>query len=184
MPTARSIVFIQGGGAGAHDDWDARLVDSLRSGLGANYEIFYPRMPHEDDPTFARWSGAIARALAEVADGAVVVGHSVGAAILVHYLAVSPPQRRLAAIMLLAAPFVGAGGWPGEEFELSAGLGAKLPHGVPVQLFHGLDDDTAPPEHLDLYARAIPHARLHRLPGRDHQLGKDLSEVARAIATV
>ena len=56
-----------------------------------------------------------------------------------------------------------------------------LPQGVPVHLFHGLDDDTAPPAHADLYARAIPHAAVHRLPGRDHQLNDDLREVAREI---
>jgi pimeloyl-ACP methyl ester carboxylesterase len=52
---------------------------------------------------------------------------------------------------------------------------------VPVHLFHCLDDDTAPPAHAELYAGAIPYARLHLLPGRDHQLGNDLGEVAREI---
>jgi hypothetical protein len=37
------------------------------------------------------------------------------------------------------------------------------------------------PAHADLYARAVPQARLHRLPGRDHQLNNDLSDVAKAI---
>jgi pimeloyl-ACP methyl ester carboxylesterase len=48
-------------------------------------------------------------------------------------------------------------------------------------VFHGLRDETAPPSHADLYARAIPQARVHQLPGRDHQLNNDLSEVAEAI---
>jgi pimeloyl-ACP methyl ester carboxylesterase len=54
----------------------------------------------------------------------------------------------------------------------------------PVYVYHGLDDATAPPAHADLYGRAIPHARVHRLPGRDHQLGSDLGEVARAIRSL
>ena len=60
-------------------------------------------------------------------------------------------------------------------------LGARLPRGVPVHVFHGLDDETAPPSHADLYARVLPQARVHRLPGRDHQLNDDLTEVATAI---
>ena len=44
------------------------------------------------------------------------------------------------------------------------------------------DDDTVPPAHADLYARAMPQAQVHRLPGRDHQLNNDLGEVASAIA--
>jgi pimeloyl-ACP methyl ester carboxylesterase len=57
----------------------------------------------------------------------------------------------------------------------------KLPQGVPVHLFQGEADDTTPAEHADLYARAIRQAKLHRLPGRDHQLNNDLSEVAEVV---
>jgi pimeloyl-ACP methyl ester carboxylesterase len=86
--------------------------------------------------------------------------------------------------VLIAAPFVGVDGWPGEEFELPNNLGALLPAGVPVHVFHGLEDDEVPPAHADLYARAIPQAQLHQLPGRDHQLRNDLGEVATLIRTL
>src|SRR5256885_5049762 len=138
-------------------------------------------MPAEDDPSHARWSVAIRREMAALADGAVVAGHSVGATILINALAERPPQRQLRAIVLIAAPFVGTGGWPGDEFELRQDLGARLPQGVPVHVFHGLQDETAPPSHADLYALVIPQAQVHRRPGRDHQLNNDLSEVADAI---
>ena len=49
-------------------------------------------------------------------------------------------------------------------------------------MFHGLRDETVPPSHADLYAKAIPQALVHRMPGRDHQLNNDLSDVARAIS--
>src|SRR5690242_1160454 len=119
--------------------------------------------------------------MADLDDGAVVAGHSVGAAIRVHALAGQPPGRGLAAIVLIAAPFVGPGGWPGDGFELTSDLGARLPPGVPVHVFHGLQDETAPPSHAGLYTLAIPQAQVHQLPGRDHQLNNDLSEVAEAI---
>ena len=180
MAKSRPVLFIQGGGAGAHDQWDDKLFDSLGRGLGDGHEVRYPRMPDEADPSYARWSAAIRGELAALADG-VVLGHSVGGTILVNALAERPPERRLRAIVLIAAPFVGAGGWPGGEFELPPDLGARLPREVPVHIFHGLEDQTAPPRHADLYASAIPRARLHRLPGRDHQLGNDLSEVVKVI---
>ncbi|HUN32116.1 MAG TPA: alpha/beta fold hydrolase [Trebonia sp.] len=181
MTPGRRVLFIQGGGAGAHDEWDGKLVESLRRELGQGYVVDYPRMPDEDNPDYAQWSTAIRRELAGLDDGAVVIGHSVGATILVQALAEQPPQSRLATLVLIAAPFVGPGGWPGEEFELTSDLGARLPSGLPVQVFHGLHDETAPPAHAGLYARAIPQAQVHELPGRDHQLNNDLSEVARAI---
>ena len=182
MTGTRQILFIQGGGAGAHDDWDSKLVESLSRELGDGHEVRYPRMPDEDDPRHATWSPVIRREMADLDDGAAVVGHSVGATILIKALSEQPPKRRLAAIVLIAAPFVGDGGWHSDEFELPLDLGARLPHGVPVHLFHGLQDETAPPSHVDLYARVIPHARVHLSPGRDHQLNNDLSDVARAIS--
>ncbi len=181
MAVARQVLFVQGAGAGAHDEWDTRLVDNLRRELGDGYEVRYPLMPDEQDPTYVAWSAALRREMAGLTDGAVVVGHSVGGTILVATLAEQQPGQALAAIVLIAAPFVGPGGWPGDEFELAGELGATLPRSAQVHVFHGLEDETAPPSHAELYARAIPQAHLHLVPGRDHQLNDDLSAVARVI---
>jgi pimeloyl-ACP methyl ester carboxylesterase len=180
----RQILFIQGGGAGVHEEWDDKLVDSLARELGDRYEVRYPRMPGEDDPSYARWSAAVRHQMAGLDGGAVVVGHSVGGAILVNALAEQPPEQQLAAIVLVAVPFVGAGGWTSGEFALPSDLGARLPPGVRVDVFHGLADQTVPPSHAELYARAAPQAQLHLLPGRDHQLNNDLSEVATTISSL
>src|SRR5712691_11252540 len=64
MTRARQILFIQGGGAGAYDVWDDKLVESLRRELGGGHEVRYPRMPDEGDPSYARWSAAIRREMA------------------------------------------------------------------------------------------------------------------------
>jgi predicted alpha/beta hydrolase family esterase len=181
MARTRQILFIQGGGAGAYDEWDDKLVESLRRELGGGYEVRYPRMPDESHPGYARWSTAIRREMADLDDGAVVAGHSVGATILVNALAEQSPGRRLGAIVLIAAPFVGESGWPSDEFELPSDLGAKLPPGVRVHVFHGLRDEIAPPSHAGLYALAIPQAQVRQLSGRDHQLNNDVSEVAEAV---
>lgn len=191
------MLFVQGGGAGTYDEWDNKLVASLRHELGEGFEVRYPRMPGEDDPSGPRWSAAIRSEMAALDDGAVVAGHSVGATILVRAIAEQPPQRRLGGIVLIAAPFIGEGGWPGEPVLLpprapaalpprvpaaSFELGAFLPPGVPVAVFHGLEDETVPPSHARRYGEVIPYARVWLLPGRDHQLGDDLREVAEAIS--
>ena len=49
----RQILFIQGGGAEVHDAWDDKLVASLKRELGEGHEVRYPRMPDDDDPSFA-----------------------------------------------------------------------------------------------------------------------------------
>ena len=180
----RQLLFIQGVGSGTHDEWDNKLVDSLSRSLGPEYEIRYPRMPNEGDPTYASWKPTLQRELATLNDGAILVGHSLGGTMLVNVLAEWPMEREFGAIFLIASPFVGQGGWSGDDLELPNDLGARLPKGLVVHLYHGLDDDTAPPAHVELYARAVPQARVHRLPGRDHQLNNDLREVATMIESL
>jgi predicted alpha/beta hydrolase family esterase len=180
----RQVMFVQGGGEGTHDEWDNRLVDSLGHELGLGYEILYPRMPDESDPDFQRWSLALEAEFAKLKPGAILVGHSLGATILIHTIAAKPPEHPIGAIFLLAAPFIGKGGWPSDEIAPHQTLGADLPTGVPIHLFHGTADDTAPPEHLDLYAKAVPQAAIHRLEGRNHQFDDNLHEVAQAIRSL
>lgn len=182
QPEMRQILFIQGGGAGAHDEWDDKLVVSLQRELGSEYEVRYPRMPNEDDPSSETWGPAIRSEVAVLPNRAVVVAHSVGATLLVRALVDQRPRQDLEAIILISAPFVGAGGWPAGEFEFPWDLGARLPQAPQVHVIHGLDDQTVPPAHAELYTHVIAQAQLHLLPGRNHQLNDDLSEVAALIA--
>src|SRR5204863_7922812 len=75
---SQQILFIQGGGEGTHDEWDDKLVDSLTRELGPDFELRYPRMPHEGDPSAEGWVPAIRKEIAALDRGAIVVGHSVG----------------------------------------------------------------------------------------------------------
>lgn len=180
----RQLLFVQGGGARVHDDWDDKLVESLRRELGPSYEMRYPRMPNEDDPSYAAWSAALQKEFASLSDGAIIVGHSIGGTMLINTLAERPPRFELGAIFLIAAPFVGDGGWEPDDWQPQREIGAELPSEVPIYVYHGLADDTAPPSHADLYAHAIPQAHICRLPGRDHQLNNDLREIAAVIKSL
>ena len=184
MHAKRQVLFVQGGGKGAHDEWDNKLVESLRRELGQEYEVHYPRMPNENEPSYATWKKALAKVLEPLATGAILVGHSLGGTILLKTLTERPSDQKFGALILLSAPFVGKGGWPADDVQFPADLGAQLPHGVPIHFFHGLADETAPPAHVDLYAHAVPQARIHRLSGRDHQLNNELKEVAAQISAL
>ncbi|MGV8856433.1 MAG: alpha/beta fold hydrolase [Devosia sp.] len=174
----RPVLFIQGGGADVHGQWDNKLVASLAQALGPGYRLHYPQMPNEDDPDFAAWSDAIAAAIDRLGAGSALVGHSVGGTVLVHTLASHPKLLQgIAALCLIAPPFVGPGGWPSDDIEVAANWAAPLSDTV-VFLYRGDADETTPARHLELHARAMPHAVIRRLVGRDHQLDDDLREVA------
>ncbi|MGZ2412094.1 pimeloyl-ACP methyl ester carboxylesterase [Sphingomonas sp. F9_3S_D5_B_2] len=179
------ILFIQGGGDDVHDQWDNKLVDSLAAGLDIDPgAIIYPRMPDEGDPHYAPWKVAMVNEINALDEGAILIGHSLGGAIMINAIAENPPTAKPSAIILASAPFIGQGGWPSDEIEAKPNLGEQLPQGVPVFLFQGSADETAPPAHAELYAKAIAQARVHRLEGRDHQLNNDLSEVAALIRRI
>src|SRR5205809_7140428 len=94
------------------------------------------------------WKAALAEEIAGLDDGAILIGHSLGGTILINALAEAPPNRKLAGVFLIAAPFVGAGGWPSEDIKPTADLGARLPPKTPIHLYHGSKDDTAPFAHV------------------------------------
>lgn len=184
MREKRPVLFIQGGGEDVHDGWDSKLVDSLQRELGSGFDVRYPRMPNEDHPGYELWKPALEDQFATLPDGAIVVGHSAGGAVLVRMLAARIPVPRLGAILFIATPFLGDGGWSVEDVPFPPDLGARLPQYAPIHFFHGLDDAIVPPSHVGLYEHAVPQARVHRLAGRDHQLNNDLSEVATEILSL
>ena len=177
----KQVLLIQGGGEGTHEEWDNNILESLERELGPDYAIRYPRMPNEADPKYAAWKATLKRQFAGLDDGAILVGHSIGGTILIRTLADDPPTLTFGGIFLIAAPFVGDGGWHSEDIEPLSDLGAKLPEQTPIYLYHGSKDETAPFEHVHLYAKAIPQAVVRRLSGRDHQLNNEMSEVAADI---
>ena len=140
-------------------------------------------MPHEDTPDYPTWSRAIIEQIARLGDDVILVGHSVGATIVIWSMAENQPKQRLRGIFLIATPFVGDRGWQIEDFVPPKNIGAKIPD-VPIYLYHGREDEVVPFAHVDLYAEAMPQAFIRRLAGRNHQLNDDLSEVARDICAV
>lgn len=177
----KQVLFVQGGGEGTHDEWDNKLVASLQRELGPEYEIRYPPMPDEANPNYKLWKTALEKEFASLDDGAILVGHSIGATILINVLAEQRNDSVPSGIFLIAAAFVGEGGWPSEDIKPVPDLGMRLHKQSRIYLYHGSEDDTVPFGHVDLYQKAIPQAVVHRLAGRDHQLNNDLSEIAADI---
>ena len=175
------VLFVQGAGPNVHDAWDNRLVESLERELGAGYVVQYPRMPNEADPSYNAWKSALLEALKSLNDGAILVGHSVGGTVLLHVLAEERLAFRPGALMVIAAPYIGDGGWPSDDITARTDLSERLPSGLPVFIYHGTEDQLVPFAHAGLYAKMIPRATVRALAHRDHQLNDDLSEIAADI---
>jgi predicted alpha/beta hydrolase family esterase len=177
----KHVLFIHGAGEGAFEE-DGLLVASLQNALGPAYAVHYPKMPEEDSATYADWQAPIERVLADLDDECMLVGHSVGASVLVKYLSEEQLDRSISALFLLATPYWGADDfWTWDEARLPEDVAAKLANIPHICLYHSRDDDVVPFAHLALYAAKLPQATIRTFDGRGHQFGNDLAEVAEDI---
>jgi predicted alpha/beta hydrolase family esterase len=136
-------------------------------------------MPNEANPDYEVWKGHILEELARMGEGAVLVGHSIGASVAIKLVADGALPRFVAGVFLASTPFWHDHEvWRWKEVELPSDAAARLPRGVPLFLYHGREDEVVPSSHVDMYAKVLPGAVVRRLSGRDHQLNNDLTEVA------
>jgi predicted alpha/beta hydrolase family esterase len=182
MPGAtRNVLFIQGGGEDAYD-WDVKLARNLAAKLGTGYSVSFPRMPHEADPNYQAWKRQILAELKPLGHGTVLVGHSLGASMLIKMLAEGEIVQSLRGVFLIAAPlFREPEGWQWKEAELPSDAARKLPKDVPLFFYQGSEDETVPYAHYTFYTKTFRHAVGRALDSRNHQLNDDLTEVAEDI---
>jgi uncharacterized protein len=179
----KQVLFIQGAGKGAYEE-DEKLAASLQDALGTEYQVLYPRMPNEESPEDEAWITQISKELAALDGKVILVGHSVGGAVLLKYLLKENVGKPIAGIFLISIPYWGPEGEEDDEYILHEGFASQLPKGVPIFLYHSRDDEIVPFAHLEMYAEKIPQATIRKFDGRGHQFNNDLSDVAADIISL
>lgn len=180
----KHLLFLQGGGSKEDYDADAKLVASLKKTLAAEYQIHYPFLESDESaPDFGRLK-QIEKEISRIKGDLVVVAHSLGASMLLKFLSERTPERKIRGVFLIATPF-----WSGDEdwkqgFILRKDFADKLPEGIPLFFYHSEDDEEVPSDHLEIYARHLPQAKIHRIEKGGHQLNNDLSQVAKDIESI
>lgn len=176
----KHVLFIQGGGDNGYEA-DAKLVASLKAALGNGYEVSYPQLQSDESVSDFGWPRQIGEEINNIQGNPILVGHSLGASLLLKYLSETEITKRISGIFLLATPW-----WSGDEdwvkgLKLPHDFPGKLPADIPVFLYHSMDDEEAPFEHLSLYAQKLPHASVHVIEQGGHQFNNDLEFVAENI---
>jgi len=177
------VLFVQGGGNGAHDE-DAELAESLQRALGDEYAVHFPRMPDEDDPKVQSWKKKISAELLQLRGNVLLVGHSVGGSIVLRYLAEEKVSTPIAGLFLLAAPSWDEDRWNFDDLKLPPDVAEKIASIPRIFLYHSRDDEVVPFAHLALHAARLPQATVRAVDGRGHQFGNDLTDVARDMRFV
>ena len=179
----KHIFFIQGAGAGAYEA-DTPLATSLSHALGPQYEVHYPALPHEENASYEEWKHYLEKELATVQEPLVLVGHSVGASILLKWMSEMETEKPIVGMFLLACPFWGGNGWcyaGYEELMLLTSGATTLSRGKQLFLYHCRDDAIVPFDHLALYAHILPEATVCEREEGGHQFKNDVSFVAEDI---
>lgn len=176
----KQILFIQGGGDGGHEA-DKALVSSLQENLGKEYDINYPELQSDESLPDFGWVQQIGEKLLKAEGGAIIIGHSLGASMLLKYLSESSVTNNIKGVFLISTPF-----WSGDEdwkkgLRLQEDFANRLPDKVPLFFYHCKDDEVAPFSHFSHYKQKINQATFRGIETGGHQLNNDLTIVAHDI---
>jgi pimeloyl-ACP methyl ester carboxylesterase len=180
---AKHTIFFHGGGSDEDYEADAKLVASLKLKLGSEYSVHYPLLPDDGTPGFGRRK-QISDEISASEDNVILVGHSLGASMLLACLSEIRIRKKIAGVFLLATPF-----WDGNEdwveaFKLQPNFAKQLDKKIPLYFYHSRDDEEVPFAHLTIYKKELPWASFREIPVGGHQFNNDLTAVANDIKSI
>ena len=170
----RELLFIHGAG-GALDDPEfgsEKLIAFLRSKLGQDYRIRAPLMPSPEDPHASAWLDALDAELVDFPDDGVLIGHSMGGAMILKFIAERRPSLAASGLVMIACPFWGEPDWEVEEFYLPDAFAETLSGLKRILLYHSRDDAIVPFAHMAVYKKHISRAEPHQLDGVGHAFAR------------
>jgi len=179
----KHLIFFHGGGSEEDYEADAKLVDSLKLKLGPGYSVHYPLLPNNGTPELGRRK-QISHEISAADDNVFLVGHSLGASMLLACLSEIKIRKKIAAVFLLSTPF-----WNGDEdwveaFKLKPDFAEKIDKKIHLFFYHCHDDEEVPFDQLAIYKQQLPWASFREIPVGGHQLNDDLTIVANDIKSI
>ncbi len=180
----KQILFIQGGGGDGGYKADKSLVASLKKEIGRDYDIEYPELESDESASDFGWIEQVDKKIAAVQSEVILVGHSLGASMLLKYLSEYKVKKKISGIFLIATPF-----WGGSEdwvqgLKLQEDFAEKLPKNIPIFFYQCRDDEEVPFEQFRSYKQKLPWATFRELKTGGHQFNDDLSIVAKDIESL
>ena len=157
---------------------------SLQTALGEEYHINYPELKSDGSAPDFGWVRQIGGKISETTGDIILVGHSLGASLILKYLSENSAAREITGIFLVATPF-----WNGNEdwqrgLKLQENFAEKLPRYAPLFFYHCQDDEEVPFSSLDHYKQNINWAVFREIKQGGHQLNNQLTLVANDIKSI
>lgn len=154
-------------------DWKRNLPETL----GTKYEVLAPQMPSKWNAKYAEWELWFEKLVPFLHDDVVLVGHSLGASFLAKYLSGHELPVRVAATLLVAAPFDEDEGRKLAEFDAPADFSRLIKRGGKIFLYHSKDDPVVPFSELAKFQKVLPSATARVFEDRGHFNQSDFPEL-------
>ncbi len=161
-------------------DWKADLYRQL----GDAFEVYAPQFPNKQTAQYDEWATVFKKVLDLLDDDVILVGYSLGASLVVKYLAENETAKRVKKTILLAAPYDNHGmeHEPLCSFERTGSLERLAAQAGELVFYHSKDDFIVPFEHFEKYRSAFPRATFRKFSDRNHFLQPTLPELCRDIS--
>ena len=180
----KEVLFIHSAGPQGDHEGSSFLVSYLANKLGSTYSVQLPQMPDPENPHYKPWKKTLKKALLGSGDDVIVVGHSLGASVILKYLSEKSPKKPIAGLFLVGAVYWGKKGWEVDEYWLRDDFSNNLHHIPNIFFYHSKDDEVVPVSHLWYFASAIPEAKIREFDHSGHLFGKGLPELIDDIKSI
>lgn len=177
----KDILFVHSAGPQGHHEGSDYLVSYLIPALGSRYNMRLPEMPDPENPHYAGWKSRLKKELASSGDDLILVGHSLGASVLLKYLSEETIRQRIDGLFLIGAVYWGKEDWDVKEYVLKRNFASKLQQIENIFLYHSRDDEVVPITHLRYFAEQLTNATVREFDNRGHLFGRGLPELVEDI---
>lgn len=179
----KEVLFIHSAGPQGYHEGSDYLVTYLTNRL-SNYKVLHPKMPDPEHPTYQSWKDMLMEEMANLEEGTILIGHSLGASVLLKYLAEEKRQKTVSGLFLIGAVYWGKEDWDVEEYVLPENFSSRLSDIPEIFFYHSKDDEVVPITHTRCFAKALPTAHVREFEKLGHLFGKGLPELVEDIKSI
>lgn len=179
------ILFLHSAGPQGTGEGSDYITRFLRDNFEPQRKVFTPEMPDPEHPHYKPWKRKFEHELRDRGDEQLcIVGHSLGASVVIKYLSESPPMKSVAGLFLIGAVYWGLEDWEVKEYTYERNFQRHLGYIPNIFLYHSKDDGVVPVSHLWHFALALPDATIRESRNEGHLFVKGIPQLVEDIKSI
>ena len=157
----------------------------MEADLGEDFEVFMPEMPNKRNARYLEWKIWFEKIINILDDDLILLGSSLGGIFLAKYLSENRINKKLKAVILVAAPFDDSNNEESLiDFKLPNSLDIFLEQSKNIFLIQSKDDIVVPFKEVEKYKKALPNAKVIIFEDRGHFSQETFPEIIELIKRI